>query len=312
MINRKIKFGDSDAYHVKYDFGGTTIYSCPALYYGSDLAFRDYNEYVLTFSAATISITVTCNRTSSPNAGASTGPIYSGNTIYTGDVLQFTVTSSSGYYVSEATTRDSTSYTETITVSSNVNKQYKAVKKLSVAINTTSSSFSSGGRYPWSQSFVVTNDIYGDSSNPYYPYVAGIAATTDNGYISSASATGFTASGWSTSGGKRVRGTCWYYNYAVQYPVAPVITNVNESDGRVTFTIKNNNPYTVTLHECYEYSDSSDEYYDSGWFTNGTISSNSSTSITIYTQTGARFDWLDVWFQFDVEGYYSDEIKYSL
>lgn len=53
-------------------------------------------KYTLTLSAGTGS-TITVNRTSSPNAGAATGNLSSGATIYYGDVLKITFAAETGY-----------------------------------------------------------------------------------------------------------------------------------------------------------------------------------------------------------------------
>ena len=146
----KLYSGSSKAKKVFY--GNTSV---KAIYYGSTKIYPMYEAYTLTFEASTQNITVTCSRTSSPSANASTGTLTSGATIYTDDVLEFTVTASgTNYYVAEAPTVDSTSYTQTITVSGNVIKRYHAVLKTTHTLPSSvkSSNYSLNGQYPWSYS----------------------------------------------------------------------------------------------------------------------------------------------------------------
>lgn len=70
------------------------------------------NSYTVSWSSVS-NCTITVNRTSSPNKGASTGNLSSGATVYYGDVLSITYTAATGYSIAS---KGSTS----ITVSGNV------------------------------------------------------------------------------------------------------------------------------------------------------------------------------------------------
>ena len=178
------------------------------IYCGSTLIYPMYNTYTLTFSAATGNLTVTCNRISSPQAGAYTGNITSGSNIYTGDVLEFSAVASSGYYVYN-TTQVTSSYSEQVTVSSDVTKSYKAVSRNTLTINTTSASFATDGKYIWSQTFNGLSNVETNSSNPYYPYMS---SGLINGRISSATSSSVTCAGWVSSARQKIRGTAYYYS----------------------------------------------------------------------------------------------------
>ena len=89
--------------------------------------FGRYQTYTLSISAGT-GTNVTVNRTSSPNAGASTGNLSNGASIYTGDTLTISYSVSSGYNISTHTVNGST-FTSgaSYTVSSNISVVTTAV-----------------------------------------------------------------------------------------------------------------------------------------------------------------------------------------
>ena len=82
-------------------------------------------------------VTISVNRTSSPNGGAATGAITSGKPIYVGDVLSITYTASTGYTI---TSKGKTS----ITVSGNVTKSDIYAN---VTVNSYTATWSNGTGY---------------------------------------------------------------------------------------------------------------------------------------------------------------------
>ena len=96
------------------------------------------NSYTATWSGGT-GYTITVNRTSSPNKGASTGQINSGSTVYYGDVLSISYQKNDYYFI---TSSGKTS----ITVTSNINSGdiYASAKLNEVSGWTKASSLPSG------------------------------------------------------------------------------------------------------------------------------------------------------------------------
>lgn len=83
------------------NYNGT--YPTAIKYNGTDLTVLKYGSTAVWGKPYSLSITtdsyttVTVNRTSSPNQGASTGNLSSGSVVYYGDVLRITATANSGY-----------------------------------------------------------------------------------------------------------------------------------------------------------------------------------------------------------------------
>lgn len=127
------------------------------------------NSYTASWSTGT-GYSITVKRTSSPNAGASTGTISSGTTVYYGDVLSITYTASTGYSI---TSKGSTS----ITVSGNV---------------TSSNIYASASpnNYTYTILYRSTNGTDLGSSSVTHAYNSGtytISAPAKSGYTTPAS-----------------------------------------------------------------------------------------------------------------------------
>lgn len=152
---------------------------------GNDLTALEYNSivnfYTLTTSAGTGS-TITVKRTSSPNAGASTGTLSSGATIYTGDKLTIIFGANTGYTLATNTVTGATSNGNNIyTVSGNV----KVVS--SATVNSYTLTIGSGTGYTITVN--RTSSKYGGGSTGvlsngtiYYGDTLTITFTASTGY----------------------------------------------------------------------------------------------------------------------------------
>lgn len=83
------KYGTTSPTAIKYNGTDLTV-----LKYGTTAVWGKPYSLTITKDSYT---TVTVNRTSSPNQGASTGNLSSGSVVYYGDVLKITATANSGY-----------------------------------------------------------------------------------------------------------------------------------------------------------------------------------------------------------------------
>lgn len=94
------KYGTTSPTAIKYNGTDLTV-----LKYGTTAVWGKPYSLTITKDSYT---TVTVNRTSSPNQGASTGNLSSGSVIYYGDVLKITYSVSSGYKISTSTVNGTT------------------------------------------------------------------------------------------------------------------------------------------------------------------------------------------------------------
>jgi len=230
--------------------------------------FEPFNVYTLTLNLATTNISVTCTRTSSPKADASTGTLSSGALIYTGDVLQITTTTSGSYYVYEATSVTQ-SYTETVTVSGNVTRTYHAVLRNSLTINTTSASFSTEGQYPWSQSFTVASGYIKTSGNVYYPTVTALGSASTH---LSLGTTSIGANGYATTAKARIRGSIIYYTWAPEISLnAPYIdeTYMEDDYDLILGAVYNGNSVACDVYFYGTFENSDGEVEESDWVYSG-------------------------------------------
>jgi hypothetical protein len=94
------KYGTTSPTAIKYNGTDLTV-----LKYGTTPVWGKPYSLTITKDSYT---TVTVNRTSSPNQGASTGTLSSGSVVYYGDVLKITYSVSSGYKISTSTVNGTT------------------------------------------------------------------------------------------------------------------------------------------------------------------------------------------------------------
>lgn len=132
-------------------------------YNGTDLTVLKYGTtavwgkpYSLSISAGS-NTSVTVNRTSSPNQGASTGTLSSGSVIYYGDVLTISYSVSSGYKISTHTVNGTTFTSgQSFTVTSAISVVTTAVASQSwQSVWTGSQNCSSSGSY-----FTLPSSLY--------------------------------------------------------------------------------------------------------------------------------------------------------
>ena len=151
--------------------GGTQITSTSTVSISDEqtlYAMWQVNSYTVKWSTGT-GYTITVKRTSSPNAGASTGTLSSGATVYYGDVLSVTYTASTGYSISS-----------------------KGSTSITVTGNVTSSNIyasASANSYTYTIKYVSTNGTALGSSSATYKYgtTNTITAPAKSGYTTPSS-----------------------------------------------------------------------------------------------------------------------------
>lgn len=121
------------------------------------------NSYAASWSGGT-GYSISVKRTSSPNAGASTGTISSGSAVYYGDVLSVTYTASTGYSL---TSKGSTSITVTGNVTSSTIYASAKVNSYTYNIVYKSSNGTSLGSSTATYNYGTTNTISPKSFSGY-------------------------------------------------------------------------------------------------------------------------------------------------
>jgi uncharacterized repeat protein (TIGR02543 family) len=201
-------------------------------------AHWNVNSYTVSWSTGT-GYSITVKRTSSPNAGASTGNLSSGATVYYGDVLSVTYTPSTGYSIA---THGSTSITVTSNVGSSTiyatastnsytyNIVYKSVNGTSLGSTTITK--------PWGSTATVSAPAktgYNTPASQTVTWNATSKTITFNYTPTSVSTSQQVANGW-----------FWQGNYStsgIQYSVKAEYRNRTSSNVQVrlvwTQSIKN-------------------------------------------------------------------------
>lgn len=201
-------------------------------------AHWNVNSYTVSWSTGT-GYSITVKRTSSPNAGASTGNLSSGATVYYGDVLSVTYTPSTGYSIA---THGSTSITVTGNVGSSTiyatastnsytyNIVYKSVNGTSLGSTTITK--------PWGSTATVSAPAktgYNTPASQTVTWNATSKTITFNYTPTSVSTSQQVANGW-----------FWQGNYStsgIQYSVKAEYRNRTSSNVQVrlvwTQSIKN-------------------------------------------------------------------------
>ncbi len=157
---------------------------------------------------------ITVNRTSSPNAGASTGTLSSGAEIYHGDVLAISYGANTGYTL---TGQGSTSITVTGNVtSSNI---YASVKVNSYTVNwNTGTGYSISVSRTSSPKAGASIGTLSNGATVYYSDVLSVTYTASTGYsISTKGSTSVTVTGNVTSSTIYATATVNSYTYNVVY-----------------------------------------------------------------------------------------------
>lgn len=173
----------------------------------------DMQPYNATWGPGT-GYSITVNRTSSPNAGAATGNISSGTTVYYGDVLSVTYTASTGHTIIST---GSTS----ITVTGNVTSSNIYATAI---VNSYTASWSAGEGYNITVNRTSSPNAgatIGNISNGeivYYGDVLSVTYTASTGYsISSQGSTSITVTGNVTSSNIYATATLNSYTYNIVY-----------------------------------------------------------------------------------------------
>lgn len=166
----KVYYGDvlSVTYTAKTGYtisskGATSITITGNVTSSNIYATAKVNSYTASWSAGT-GYSISVKRTSSPNAGASTGTISSGTTVYYGDVLSVTYTASTGYSISS---KGATSITVTGNVTSSNIYATASANSYTYSIVYKSSNGTSLGSSTATYKFGTTNTITAPEKTGY-------------------------------------------------------------------------------------------------------------------------------------------------
>ena len=156
---------------------------------------RSVKSYTLSYSGGSNVSSVSVSRTSSPYAGASTGGLSSGSTIYYGDTLSVSATPNSYYVI------DSSSYSSSYTVYGNIS--FTVTASFDNNPNITHSAFVYGG---------FNNKVAFTNNSPYSITITQIVTDADVKNKTFTMASGKT-SGYQnvSSSATVVRNVTWYY-----------------------------------------------------------------------------------------------------
>lgn len=233
-------------------------------------AHWDALAYTATWSNGT-GYTISVNRTSSPYAGAATGTLSSGATVFYGDVLSVTYTASTGYTISS---KGSTSITVTGNVtSSNIYctadvNQYTATWSggtgYTITVNRTSSPLKGASTGTLSSGATV-----------YYGDVLSVTYTASTGYtISSKGSTSITVTGNVTS--SNIYATATVNSYTASWSTG---TGYSIAVSRTSSPLKGATTGTLSSGATVYYGDVLSVTYTAS--TGYSISTKGSTSITV-------------------------------
>ena len=170
-------------------------------------------SYTVSWNSAT-GCSITVKRTSSPNAGASTGTLNSGDTVYHGDVLSISYSAATGYTLSD---QGATS----VTVSENVTSSaiYAAAKVLSYTVSwNESAGYSVTVKRTSSPKAGASTGNLSNGATVYYGDTLTISYAAKTGYsMSSTGITSVTVSGNVTSSSIYASTSANSYTYNVVY-----------------------------------------------------------------------------------------------
>jgi uncharacterized repeat protein (TIGR02543 family) len=214
------------------------------------LADFDVNSYILTISSITGVASQTITRTSSPNAGASTGvTLGNGATIYYGDVLTINATASSGYSVSVS--GSPVTVTGNVVTSNYINVSYAPQQPMITYQSRTATTllFTVKNQAPYAARIYYEHS----DSTPEASYVD-LAAGATSGTLSVSGLTPETSYNVYAQADKDgAKSSSVYFSYVTDSLIAPEVSYVSNTENSITLEITNYNGVDVTAY--YEHTD---------------------------------------------------------
>lgn len=212
--------------------------------------------YTATWNTGT-GYTITVKRTSSPNGGAATSNLNSGDKVYYGDVLSVTYTASTGYTIN---TKGSTS----ITVTGNVTKDHIYA---TASVNAYTATWNAGSncsivvKRTSSPKKGASTGTLSSGATVYYGDVLSVTYTANTGYsISSKGSTSITVTGNVTSSNIYATASANSYTYNIVYKSS---NGTNLGTGTATYKYGTTNTISAPAKSGYNTPSSQSVKWDS-------------------------------------------------